>query len=348
MKKILILILAISGLSITPNEPLVSTFSIVAVDLETGDLGVAVQSKFPNVRALVPWLEAGVGAVASQSFVEVDYGIKGLELMKNGATAEEAMAIVAKGDPGREDRQVGMVDMNGNAATWTGANCFDWAGGYIGDGSGGTTKVGSDYNNRGMVISGKGFAAQGNILVSEETVQAMAKAFQDSEGQPLAQRLLDALVAGGEAGGDQRGEQSAALVVVKEGAGYDGTDNYIDLSVYDHKTPIAELVRLYDLNNLYFTEGADKEKVKIDEALAKEFQEMWTTRGFYKGDIDGIVDADFKKMLTDYMGWENYDMRIAAVEAVDIAAGEDIYLDEAVLADIRSVFSEGRWLPKRN
>ncbi len=324
-----------------------STFSIVAVDLETGDLGVAVQSKFPNVRALVPWLEAGVGAVASQSFMEVDYGIKGLELMKNGATAAEAMAIVAQGDSGREERQVGMVDMNGNAATWTGANCFDWAGGYIGNGEGGITKVGSEYNNRGMVVSGHGFTAQGNILVSEKTVEAMARAFQASEGKHLADRLLDALVAGGKAGGDQRGEQSAALVVVRDGAGYDGMDNYIDLSVYDHKTPIAELVRLYDLNNLYFTEGKDKKKVKVDETLAKEFQEIWTTRGFYEGEIDGIVDPEFKKMLTDYMGWENYDMRIAAVDAVDVSAGEDIYLDEAVLADIRSVYSEGRWLPKR-
>lgn len=328
------------------EDPLVATFSIVGYDPATGDLGIAVQSKFPNVRPIVPWARAGVGAVATQSFAELDYGIKGLELMENGATAEEALRIILRDDDGRQQRQVGMVDARGNAATWTGTECFAWAGGRVGQASGTRAEVGPEQHNHGTVVTGQGYTAQGNILVSKETVEAMADAFENTEGE-LSERLMAALIAGGQAGGDQRGEQSAALLVVRDGAGYDGQDNFIDISVYDHETPIAELERLYRLNNLYFTRSRPENLIPVTEAIAKELQDIWTTRGFYDGPIDGIVDAEFQQILVDYMGWENYDLRIAPVQDVDLSAGEPLLFDREVLDDIRAVFREGRWKPRQ-
>lgn len=328
-----------------PDPSLVATFSMVAFDPNTGDLGVVVQSKFPNLRPIVPWAKAGVGAVATQSFAELDYGIKGLELMENGATAEEALSIIARDDNGRQSRQVGMVDAHGNAATWTGTECFAWAGAQIGQEGGGAVGVGPEDGHQGTVVTGFGYTAQGNILVSRETVVAMAEAFEASEG-PLAERLVAALVAGGAAGGDQRGEQSAALLVVRDQAGYDGMDNYIDISVYDHITPIAELERLYRLNNLYFTQSREENMMPVTEEIAKEIQSIWQERGFYDGPLDGIVDVEFQQILVDYMGWENYDLRIPPVQDVDVEGGETLRIDREVLEDIRTVFAEGRWKPR--
>ncbi|MEM8600106.1 MAG: DUF1028 domain-containing protein [Bacteroidota bacterium] len=321
----------------TDGTPLVATFSIVGYDAKTGELGVAVQSKFPNVRAVVPWAEAGVGAVATQSYAELDYGIKGLELMRHGATAEEALAILLRDDPGAALRQVGIVDAQGNAASWTGAECFDWAGGRVGQSSGDAVASGA-----GTVVTGTGFTAQGNILVSEETVQAMADTYLATEGS-LGDKLVAAMLAGGAAGGDKRGEQSAALLIVKEGAGYDGQDNYVDISVYDHPTPLDELDRLYRLNNLYFSDTDPADQIEVTPEIARELQTIWQTRGFYDGPLDGEVDAQFQQILVDYMGWENYDLRIDEVQAADVAAGERLLIDREVLADIRAVFSEGRY-----
>lgn len=338
---ILLVLLMTASLMSPPRTPLVSTFSIVGFDPATGDLGIAVQSKFPNVRPIVPWARAGVGAVATQSFAELDYGIKGLDLMENGATAQEALEILMRADPEFQERQVGMVDAQGNAASWTGTGCFGWAGGRVG------TDDGSTPGPAGSLIMGQGFAAQGNILVSEETVEALATTFGTTEGS-LADRLVAALVAGGKAGGDQRGEQSAALLVVREGAGYDGMDNFIDISVYDHKKPIAELERLYRLNNLYFTQSDPANMIPITAEIAKEIQSIWQTRGFYDGPLDGVVDAEFQQTLVDYMGWENYDLRIDPVRSVDVAGGETLLIDREVLADIRHVFREGLWKPRVN
>lgn len=339
--------LAALGLAGRPApDPLVGTFSIVAYDSATGDLGVAVQSKFPNVRAVVPWAKAGVGAVATQSFAELDYGTKGLALMENGATAEEALRIVLAGDPDRQQRQVGVVDARGGAATWTGTQTFAWAGARIGQATGPAARVGDPHGGVGQVVTGRGYTAQGNILVSKETVEAMAQAFEATTGS-LADRLVAALVAGGRAGGDQRGEQSAALLVVREGAGYDGQDNFIDISVYDHATPIAELERLYRLNNLYFTQSRPENMIAVTPDVARELQQIWTERGFYDGPLDGVVDPAFQQTLVDYMGWENYDLRIAPVQAADVAGGDTLYLDREVLEDIRNVFREGRWKPRQ-
>jgi len=326
------------------SQRLVATFSIVGFDPANGDLGVAVQSKFPNVRSVVPWAKAGVGAVATQSFVELDYGAKGLDLMANGASAEEALAIVLRGDERRRERQVGIVDARGNAATWTGEGCFSWAGGRVGRDGATAAEVGPG-RGIGSVVTGRGYAAQGNVLVSEETVAAMARAFESTRGE-LAERLLAALVAGGKAGGDRRGEQSAALLVVRAGAGYDGQDNFVDLSVYDHLSPIAEIERLYRLNRLHFSRSRPENLIPVTPEIARELQEIWRARGFYAGPADGVVDAELQKILIDFMGWENYDVRIAEVEKVDLARGGTLVIDREVLDDIREVFRSGRWKPR--
>ncbi len=325
------------------GDPLVSTFSIVALDAATGDLGVAVQSKFPNVRAVVPWARAGIGAVATQSFAKISFGNDGLDLLARGATAEEALTILLREDPLREQRQVGIVDARGHAATWTGKECFAWAGGRIGQTAAATRSIGLGAGV-GTVVAGSGFTIQGNILVSEATVEAMARAYETTPGE-LADRLMAALVAGGKAGGDQRGEQSAALLVTRKGAGYDGSDNFIDISIYDHPTPIAELERLYALNRLYFTRSRPENMIPVTPEIAREIQSIWMQRGFAKGPADGVVDARFQKLLVDYMGWENYDIRVENVQKIDLAKGERLMIDKEVLADIREVFRTGRFKP---
>ena len=322
------------------GDPLVSTFSIVAVDTTTGEMGVAVQSKFPNVRAVVPWAQAGVGVVATQSFARLDYGRKGLELMRLGAAAPEALSILLREDPAPETRQVGMVDAQGRAASWTGAQAFEWRGGQVGGDA--TEAFAPVARTAGTLLTGSGWAAQGNILVSEATVRAMAETFEATTG-PLGDRLLAALLAGGAAGGDKRGEQSAALVVVRPGAGYDGDDRTVDVSVYDHPTPLAELARLYALNDLYFTDTDPADLVPVTPEIVRELQTIWAARGFYDGPVDGEVDAQFQRTLADYMGWENYDLRIDEVTGVDLAAGETLQIDREVLEDIREVFAEGRY-----
>lgn len=312
------------------SSPLVSTFSIVAIDLENGDVGVAVQSKFPNVRPLVPWAEAGVGAIATQSFVNATYGPRGLTLMRNGATAAEALAILTGTDSDKHNRQAGIVDAKGNAATWTGQECFDWAGGY----------AGTNAASRGAIATGKGYAIQGNILVGQATVDAMAKTFEQTKG-PLADRLLAALVAGGRAGGDRRGEQSAALLVKRKGAGYDGSsDDLVDISIYDHPTPLRELERLYALHKLHFLRSDPANLIPVDQGLARELQALLGTTAykgfqFYAGPANGVYDAATKKALRDFMGWENYDVRIR----------DDDQIDKEVLADIRKNFAA--WKAKK-
>ena len=312
-------------------DPFASTFSIVGIDPENGDVGVAVQSKFPNVRPIVPWAEAGVGALATQSFVNVSYGAKGLALLRNGASAEEALRILIANDTGREVRQVGIVDMKGNAASWTGKECFDWAGGITGSNSGG----------KGVIVIGKGFSAQGNTLVGKGTVEALAKTFQETKGS-LGDKLVAAIIAGGKAGGDRRGEQSAALLVKRKGAGYDGTtDDLIDISIYDHAHPLQELDRLYKLHKLYYFRTDPRNLIKIDESICKELQAIMSNKAykgfvFYDGVVNGNCDAKTKKALQDFMGWENYDIRIR----------DDGQIDREVLDDIRKNYSEWKAVKK--
>ena len=209
-----------------PSPLPVATFSIVGYDAETGAVGIAVQSKFFAVGSVVPWAEAGVGAIATQSWANTTYGPNGLKLLKSGLSAEQTLERLVADDPGRATRQVGIVDAKGNVANYTGDECNAWTG----------------------AVSGKHYTAQGNILAGEDVVKAMGKAFEETEGE-LADKLMAALFAGQEAGGDTRGQQSAALLVVQENSGYGGfNDRYIDLRVDDAEKPIEELQRLLEIH----------------------------------------------------------------------------------------------------
>src|SRR5213596_2884954 len=209
------------------SKPVVATYSIVACDRDAGQWGVAVQSKFLAVGSVVPWAEPHVGAIATQSYANPRYGPDGLALLRQGLSAEEVATRLTEADDGREQRQLGVVDSSGRAATYTGSECHEWAGGRTGD----------------------GYTAQGNILVSGDTVDALAETFESSAGKPLAERLLDCLDAAQAAGGDKRGQQSAALLVVEKDEGYAGlSDVVIELRVEDHERPLEELRRLYGLH----------------------------------------------------------------------------------------------------
>jgi len=226
-----ILLLAGCAASPVPDGPaVVSTFSIVAYDPDTQELGVAVQSRFIAVGAVVPWARAGVGAVATQSFANTTFGPRGLELLAKGEKPDEILVKLLETDEGRESRQVGVVNAKGQAATFTGRKCLDWAGG----------------------VAEENFCCQGNILAGEDVVKGMAKAFKESAGD-LGGRLISALQGAQDAGGDRRGMQSAALLIVREGWGYGGfNDRYRDLRVDDHVEPIKELRRVYDLHRRIF------------------------------------------------------------------------------------------------
>ncbi|WP_217586034.1 DUF1028 domain-containing protein [Lentibacillus saliphilus] len=262
------------------------TFSIVGFDPKTRELGIAVQSKFIAVGLVVPWAQAGVGAVATQSYANPAYGPDGLALMAEGKTAQETVDLLIEKDGGRSYRQVGIVDAKGNAATFTGEFCYEWAGGRV----------------------GKHYAAQGNILVSAQTVDAMANIFEKTEGSPLADRLLAALAAGQHAGGDSRGKQSAALYVVKEHGGYLGAnDHYIDLRVDDHLEPIEELQRIYQLHQLYFGVTKQSDVLVMEGEVRQDVVHHLTRLGYLEStDVD---DQILEKGLTAFIHKENFESR---------------------------------------
>jgi len=285
------------------REKPLATFSIIAYDPANGDLGVAVQSKFLAVGAVVPWARAGAGAVATQAWANTTYGPEGLRLMAKGLSAQEALEKLIEADKDRARRQVGMVDAHGNAAAYTGEGCFEWAGHIVGE----------------------GFACQGNILVSEETVQAMARTFEESEGE-LADRLVAALEAGQEAGGDSRGRQSAALLVVREEGGYGGlNDRWIDLRVDDHPTPIQELKRLLELHKLYFLKSKPEDLIPLEAEVTREIQEILSELGYYSGEVNGVYDEATRQALFEFSGIENLEERWQ----------EGTYIDPMVLTFMR-------------
>jgi uncharacterized Ntn-hydrolase superfamily protein len=264
-----------------------STFSIVARDPANGDLGVAVQSKFLAVGSVVPWAQAGAGAVATQSFANTTYGSEGLRLMAAGWAAQEALKHLLAVDSEANQRQVLLVDAVGRSAAYTGEGCFNWAGHIIGE----------------------GYACAGNILVGEDTVEAMARTFEAGSGT-LAERLVAALAAGQAAGGDSRGQQSAAVLVVRTAGGYGGrNDRYLDLRVDDHSTPIVELRRLLDLHRLYLTKSAPEELIPVSEDITRELQTIVRQTGHYQGEISGSYDEVTKKALWDLYGIENLEER---------------------------------------
>jgi uncharacterized Ntn-hydrolase superfamily protein len=271
---------------VTP-APVVATYSIAACDLGAGQWGVAVQSKFLSVGSVVPWAEPGAGAVATQAYANPRYGPDGLALLRQGLSAEEVVERLTAADEGRADRQLGVVDARGGAASYTGAECLDWAGGR----------------------TGEGYAAQGNILVSAATVEALAETFERTPGAPLAERLLDCLDAAQAAGGDRRGQQSASLLVVERDGGYAGlSDVVVDLRVEDHSRPLEELRRLYGLHLELFGETPREQWVAVDGELRRELEERLAWLGY---------EAPLERALPAWAGQENLEERVAGVEAVD-------------------------------
>jgi uncharacterized Ntn-hydrolase superfamily protein len=235
------------------------TYSIVAWDPDVPQWGVAVQSKFLAVGSVVSWASAGVGALATQAWANPRYGPEGLALLREGLPAEAVVERLVAADAGRDERQLGVVDRDGGSAAYTGESCHDWAGHRTGD----------------------GYAAQGNILVSGSTVDALAETFESGGGQSLARRLIDCLAAAQVAGGDKRGQQSAALLVVQADAGYAGlTDVLVDLRVDDHERPIDELRRLYGLHDRLFGVTPDEDWLPLEGDLADEVRSLVARAGY--------------------------------------------------------------------
>ena len=231
------------------------TYSIVALDPATGDLGVATQSKFPAVGAVVPWARADAGAIATQSFANVTYGPNGLAMLAEGASAADTLNRLVAEDALREQRQAGIVDRHGGAATHTGRECFSWAGGR----------------------TGRGYAAQGNILAAAAVVDGIAETFE-AGGKPFAELLVACLLAAEVAGGDRRGRQSAALLIVREGGGYGGgNDRLMDIRIDEHEDPVPELARVLDLHRLYLDRPAVETLLPVDEALGGELRALLTS-----------------------------------------------------------------------
>jgi len=264
-----------------------STFSIVAFDPAGPAWGVAVASKFPAVGAVVPWAAAGAGAVATQALANTTYGPRGLELLSTGMAALEALEHLLTGDDDRNQRQVGLVDTRGGSATFTGDSCFDCAGG----------------------TSSAGVAVQGNILAGPQVVEQMYLAFQSSPGD-LPHRLLAALAAGDRAGGDRRGRQSAALIVVKPQGGYGGhNDRWLDYRVDDYPDPVPQLAKLVRLHDLYFGKSPEDERLAITGSTARSLQTMMSRHGYYRGESHGDYDAATREALRRFIGNENFEDR---------------------------------------
>ena len=265
------------------------TFSIVAWDpnaYPSPEWGVAVASKFLAVGAVVPWAAAGAGAIATQALANLAYGPEGLAQLAEGRSAQEVVRALTDADTGRAERQLGIVDARGGSETYTGDECIDWAGGRAGD----------------------GYCCQGNILTGPDVVDRMCEAFESTKGE-LAVRLLAALRAGDDAGGDKRGRQGAAILVVREGGGYGGgIDKAVDLRSDDHERPVDEISRLFELQKLYFPRPEELEFVAVDEALGAELRTLLDQLGYEPGSGSGY-DEGLKKALFGYVGTENLEER---------------------------------------
>jgi uncharacterized Ntn-hydrolase superfamily protein len=263
-------------------EPVVATYSIVGCDLEAKQWGVAVQSKFLAVGSVVPWAEPGVGAVATQAYANPSYGPNGLALLREGLSASEVVDRLTSEDEGRDERQLGVVDAQGGSASFTGPGCNDWAGGR----------------------TGPGYAAQGNILVGEDTVAALAKTFEENTRLSLVQRLLECLAAAQAAGGDRRGQQSASVLVVQRNGGYAGlSDILVDLRVDDHERPIQELRRIYGLHQRLFEVSPREDWLPLEGELRTEVDERLGRLGY--------------ETLDAWAGVENLEERVDGEDAID-------------------------------
>jgi uncharacterized Ntn-hydrolase superfamily protein len=271
----------------------VATYSIAACDLDAGQWGVATQSKFLAVGSVVPWAEPKVGAIATQAYANPRYGSEGLKLLREGLSAEEVVERLTTADEGRDQRQLGIVDREGRSASFTGAECLEWAGGR----------------------TGPCYAAQGNILVSAETVDAIAETFESSKGT-LAERLLDCLDAAQAAGGDRRGQQSAALLVVEENGGYAQlSDTVVELRIEDHERPLEELRRIYRLHEALFGETPRDEWLTVDDAVANELRDRLAKLGY---------DGDLEDAFNRWAGNVNLEERVDGVAEIDPVVLEEL------------------------
>ena len=265
---------------------LIATYSIAACDLDASQWGVATQSKFLAVGSVVPWAEPQVGAIATQAYANPRYGPEGLNLLREGLSAEEVVERLTAADEGRDQRQLGVVDREGRSASFTGAECLEWAGGR----------------------TGLCYAAQGNILVSAETVDAIAETFESSKAT-LAERLLDCLDAAQAAGGDRRGQQSAALLVVEQDGGYANlSDTVVELRIEDHERPLEELRRLHRLHEALFGETPRDEWLTVDDALANELRERLAKLGY---------DSELEDAFNQWAGNANLEERVDGVGEID-------------------------------
>jgi uncharacterized Ntn-hydrolase superfamily protein len=283
------------------------TYSILGFDPTNGDLGVAVQSKFPGVGSLVPYGEADVGVVATQAFANPRHGSVGLALLEHGATPQQAMQVLLNTDNRFPERQFALIDRKGATAAYTGAALDSWSG-WSGS------------------AAGEGCVALGNGLAGSDVVQEMVGTFHRTAERPLAERLITALVAGEGAGGDIRGQQSTALLVVRRDGGYGSLDDrHVVISIYDHPRPIEELRRCYALHRLSYFPSDPANLVPIGPELALELKGLMTRQGFYSGQLDGRWDAEIERRLELFLGSENYDNRIDNGGLFDVE----------VLADLR-------------
>ena len=269
--------------------------SIVARDPLTGEIGIAVQSKFLAVGSAVPWAKANVGGIATQAMANLEFGTVGLELLEKGYSAQKVLDSLKARDTHIEDRQFGIVDSKGGSVTFTGKNCFDYAGG----------------------IAQENLACQGNILVGVETIEAMVNTYRLATGT-LANRLVEALDAGQNAGGDRRGRQSAALLIVKQGGSYGGyNDRYMDLRVDDDPQPIKKLMKLVRLHEIYFNKTKEEDMVIVEPKIADQIQKALQKCGYYKGSLTQEFDLETIKAFNDFCGWENFKERINEGNIVD-------------------------------
>ena len=288
-----------------------NTYSIVAYDPDEQGWGVAVASKFLAAGAVVSWARAGVGAVATQAFAKIGFGPDGLALMADGLNAEETLERLLADDPQAADRQVGVVDAQGRAAAYTGTDCFDWAGHRIGE----------------------GYTCQGNILTGPETLEAMASAYESASGE-LADRLVMALLAGDDAGGDSRGKQCAAVLVVRPNGGYGGdTDRYLDLRVDDDPEPVKRLAQMVELHHLYFGSTDPTSLLSLNPFMVHELQRILKNHNFYDGEIDGKWGQKSRDAFWVLCGMENLENR------ADITFEGD-HIDPIVLKYVREHFGE--------
>lgn len=286
-----------------------NTFSIVGYDPEEESWGVAVASKFLAAGAVVSWAKAGAGAVATQAYARVGFGPQGLSLMAQGKSAQETLALLLESDAGIARRQVGLVDAHGGSAAHTGSDCHAWAGHRLGE----------------------GFTCQGNILTGVETLEAMAETFTTAPGE-LADRLTAALLAGDTIGGDSRGKQSAAVLVVKPQGGYGGdTDRYLDLRVDDDPEPVYKLLKLVQTHHVFFGDVGTDDLLPIDKDLAWELQSLLQDQGYLKRQVTGVWDDLSKEAFWAMVGKENLEERWS----ID---GQPDFIDTVALEYLRDRF----------